>query len=224
MRRFLIRSGLALAALALLAGVWVGAGPWWAQVLDAVHTTRLASATSLSIRQFSGFFRIEPGRDNPPLPEAEGFTAYDWGNPLEDVRIALDPGGTLVLFDGDRRFVLSKCPGAKSDHGYTPSIAPEPGDITLLTLDRAAASWPTPFHIACCGSLGGGTTWYPWARYLYWHLTWIKPDGARLEMLARFTQIYESGSGWMEPGAAALLRLEIRPGDGRVRRVSGKTN
>jgi hypothetical protein len=30
-------------------------------------------------------------------------------------------------------------------------------------------------------------------------------------MLARFEQHYESGSGWNEPGAAALVRLDIQP-------------
>jgi hypothetical protein len=31
--------------------------------------------------------------------------------------------------------------------------------------------------------------------------------------ITRFEQIYESGSGWNEPGAASLLRLDIRPAD-----------
>jgi hypothetical protein len=73
------------------------------------------------------------------------------------------------------------------------------------------ASWPTPFHVTCCGSLGGGGSWYPWERYLYWHLSWTKTDGARLDMFARFQQKYESGSGWNDPGAANLVRLDIRP-------------
>ncbi|MBV8089527.1 MAG: hypothetical protein JO139_08100 [Alphaproteobacteria bacterium] len=34
---------------------------------------------------------------------------------------------------------------------------------------------------------------------------------ARLDMLARFEQNYESGSGWTDPGAASLARLDIRP-------------
>ena len=73
------------------------------------------------------------------------------------------------------------------------------------------ASWPTPLHVTCCGSLGGGGIWYPWRRYLYWHLSWAKADGARLDMLARFEQKYESGSGWNDHGAASLVRLNIRP-------------
>jgi hypothetical protein len=52
-------------------------------------------------------------------------------------------------------------------------------------------------------------SWYPWARYLYWHLSWTKADGARLDTLARFKQNYESGSGWNDPGAASLVRLDI---------------
>src|SRR6516165_5275788 len=158
--------------------------------------------------------RIFPLLSRPrrqPLPEAEGFTWYDWGNPLESVGIQLDPSGVLVLIDDDRRFVLGRCPCAIEDHGYTPAIEPEPGDTTSITLDRGVASWPTPFHITCCGSLGGGSSWYPWARYLYWHLSWTKADGARLDMLARFQQNYESGSGWNDPGAASLVRLDIRP-------------
>lgn len=215
MRRFLIRSVLSVLALALLAVAWIVAGPWWARALDAVHTTRLATATSFSIRQYSGFFHFFPGRDGAPLPEAEGFTGYDWGNPLELVDIRLGPGGVLLLIDGDRRFVLGRCPCASADHGYTPPIETEPGDTTTIALDRGVASWPTPFHIACCGSLGGGSSWYPWARYLYWHLSWIKPDGARLDMLARFQQNYESGIGWNDPGAASLVSLGIRPAQKR---------
>lgn len=210
MRRLLIRFGLTVLALAVLAVTWIVAGPWWAQALDTIHTTRLATVTSLSIRKYSGFFRFYPGRDGAPLPEAEGFTWYDWGNPLELVDIQLDPGGVLVLIDGDRRFVPGKCPGVVADHGYTRPIEPEPGDTTSITLDRGVASWPTPFHIACCGSLGGGSSWYPWARYLYWRLSWTKADGERVEMLARFRQNYESGSGWNDPGTASLVRLDIQ--------------
>src|ERR1700730_2450066 len=61
MRRFLIRSVLSVLALAILAVAWIVAGPWWARALDAIHTTRLATATSLSIKKYSGFFRFFPG-------------------------------------------------------------------------------------------------------------------------------------------------------------------
>ena len=172
----LIRSVLAVLALALLAIVWLATGPWWAEALDAIHTTRLATTSSVSIREFSGFFHFFPGRDGVRFPETEGFSSDDWGNPLELVGIRLEPGGTLVLTDGGRRFVLGKCPGVVVDHGYTPPIPPEPGDAVTITLDRGFASWPTPWHVTCCGSLGGGGSWYPWARYLYWHLMWIKRD------------------------------------------------
>jgi hypothetical protein len=211
MRRLLIWPVLSGLSLAILAVAWIVAGPRWARALDAIHTTRMATVTSFSIRKYSGFFRFFPGPEGAPLPEAEGFTGYDWGNPLALVGIRLDPGGALVLIDRERRFVLGRCPCAMEDHGYTPAIEPEPGDTALITLDRGVASWPTPLHIACCGSLGGGASWYPWARYLYWHLSWAKIDGARLDMLARFEQHYESGSGWNDPGAAALVRLDIRP-------------
>lgn len=211
MLKWLIRSVLAVLAVAGLAIAWLATGPWWAGALDAIHTTRLATATSVSIREFSGFFHFFPGREGATLPEAEGFCSDDWGNPLELVGIKLEPGGTLVLTDGGRRFVLGKCPGVVVDHGYTPPIPPEPGDAVTITLDRGWASWPTPWHVTCCGSLGAGGSWYPWARYLYWHLTWIKRDGVRLDMRARFRQNWESGSGWNDPGAANLVHLDIRP-------------
>ena len=170
----MIRSVLSALTLVILAVAWIVAGPWWGWALDAIYTTRLLTVTAFSIRKESGFFRFYPGRDSGPLPEAEGFTWYDWGNPLERVGIQLDPGGIFVLIDGDRRFVLGRCPGAREDHGYTPAFEPEPGDTASIALDRGVASWPTPFHITCCGSLGGGGSWYPWARYLYWHLSWTK--------------------------------------------------
>ena len=211
MRRLLIRPVLALLAVAALVLAWVVAGPWWARALDAITTTRLATATSFSIEERGGFFRFVPGRDGAPLPEAEGFTWYEWGNPLERVRIQLEPGGILALIDSDRRFVLGRCPCAAPDHGDTPPIPPTPGDAVSITLDRGLASWPTPFNYSCCGSLGAGGAWSPWARYLYWHLSWAKAEGARLDMLARFQQNYDHVSGWAQPGAADLLRLEIRP-------------
>ena len=55
MRRLLIRSVLSVLTLLILAVAWIVAGPWWARALDAIHTTRLATATSLSIRKYSGF-------------------------------------------------------------------------------------------------------------------------------------------------------------------------
>jgi len=111
-----------------------------------------------------------------------------------------------VLIDGDGRLVLDRCPGAIEDHGYTPFFEPEPGDTSSITLDRGVVSWPTPFHVTCCGSLGGGGSWYPWARYLYWHLSWTKADGARLDMLARFEQNYESGSVYGFPTFSADIK------------------
>ena len=87
-------------------------------------------------------FPFLPSRDDAPLPEAEGFTGFDWGNPLELLNIRLDPGGVLVLFHGDRRFVLGRCPCAVADHSYIAEIYPAPGDTTLITLGRGFASWP----------------------------------------------------------------------------------
>jgi len=107
-----------------------------------VHTTQLATMTSMSIRDYSGFFHFFPSRDDAPLAEAEGFTGFDWGNPLELLNIRLDPGGVLVLFHGDRRFVLGRCPCAVADHSYIAEIYPAPGDTTLITLGRGFASWP----------------------------------------------------------------------------------
>jgi hypothetical protein len=198
---------------------WIVLGPWWAWALDAIHAKRMATVTSFSIRQFSGYFTIYPGRHGgEPLPEAERFRWVDWGNPLQYVDVRLDPGGVLVLIDGERRFVLGTCPCATADHGYTPPIEPDPGDTVSITLDRSLASWPTPYDVGL-NWLGGSTFfWYPWERYLYWHLSWVKVDGARLDMFARFVQFYKSGDGWQYPVPPSLQRLEIRPAhrDGRA--------
>ena len=124
--------------------------------------------SSFSIRKYSGFFRFFSSREGAPLPEAGGFTWYDWGNPLELVGIRPDPGGaTSLLIDRERRLVLGRCPCAMEDNGYPPAIEPEPGDTVSITLDRGVANWPTPLQIACCASLAGGGSWYPWTRYLY---------------------------------------------------------
>ena len=67
MRRLLIGSVLSVLALAILTVAWIVAGPWWARALDSIHTTRLANATSFSIRKYSGFFHFVPGRGTTPV-------------------------------------------------------------------------------------------------------------------------------------------------------------
>ena len=54
MRRLLIRSVLPVLALVILAVAWIVAGAWWARALDAIHTTRLATVTSVIAEYFPG--------------------------------------------------------------------------------------------------------------------------------------------------------------------------
>ena len=172
MRRLLIWPVLSGLSLAILAVAWIVAGPRWARALDAIHTTRMATASSFSIRKYSGFFRFFSSREGAPQPEAGGFTWYDWGNPhrrsSQSRAIPSRSPSTVAWRTGQHR---SKSPAV---HRWAVAAAGIPGHVTSI-------------------------------------LSRVKIDRARLDMLARFEQHHESGSGRNEPGAAALVRLDIQP-------------
>jgi hypothetical protein len=90
-------------------------------------------------------------------------------------------------------------------------FAPEPGDEESFTLRRSLLSWPTPFEF----NFITGQSSSSWQRHLYYHLTWKKPSGAKLEMTWHYRQNFSSTRGWTDvwtrEGSAGLNRVEIRP-------------
>jgi hypothetical protein len=119
--------------------------------------------------------------------------------------------GHLILGAGGHNFTLGDRAGVLAgDDRPIPAYAAEPGDTASLTIEHSWLSWPTPFETNfMTGQVPSRR------RHLYYRLTWIKPSGARLDMLWRYDQGFDRDNGWNPWGGAddqtGLLRVSIKP-------------
>ncbi len=120
----------------------------------------------------------------------------------------------LVLSTHGRSIVLGATAGAMADPGSTPPVlipvfAAEPGDVASLTFQRSWLSWPVFGLNFMTGR------WPSWRRSYYYHLTWKKRSGQRLDLVWRYEQGFYKDTGWGSPGetggATGLIRAEITP-------------
>jgi len=213
MRSLLIRGVLAVAILGVL---WLFTARWCSLLFDLVYTARLATLQSTPLG-WNGIY-LQFGASLPNLlgPTGwngdqilEGAHILDLSGPGPDYKwvadLAVDAEGRLVLTQGERSFELGTRAGTlPADDGSIPAFAAEPGDATLLTLDRSVLSWPTPFEL---NFMTGATT--TWRRHLYYRLLWRKASGARLALVWRLEQGWDSQNGWHAPGNEELIRVEI---------------
>ena len=89
------------------------------------------------------------------------------------------------------------------------TAAPDKADDATVTLEHSRLSWPTPFELNFMTGVSPS-----WKRHTYQRLTWIKPNGPRLEMVWHYEQFYYRGSGWASPtmtvaGKTGLIRVDI---------------
>ena len=91
-----------------------------------------------------------------------------------------DSRSHLILTANGKTFILGPVLSTQPDDvgRVVFEFAPEPGDEESFTLRRSLLSWPTPFEF----NFITGQSSSSWQRHLYYHLTWKKPSGAKLEM------------------------------------------
>jgi hypothetical protein len=82
-------------------------------------------------------------------------------------------------------------------------------DTATISTGHSALPWPAALDF---NFLTGKPP--SWKRYLYRHLTWQKPNGAKLEMMWRYEQHDLPGNGWTEAEmisseAPGLIRVDI---------------
>jgi hypothetical protein len=131
--------------------------------------------------------------------------------PAQRPSTGLSKDGKLALAAGGKVFSLGSLPPGSDDSSENLTAAPDKGDDATLTLGYSRLSWPTPFEV----NFMTGTS-PSWKRHTYQRLTWIKPNGSKLEMLWRYEQYYYKGNGWASPtmtheGETGLVKIEIKP-------------
>jgi hypothetical protein len=119
-------------------------------------------------------------------------------------------GKQLGLASGGKVFPMGPMPEIDSP-GETIATAPDQGDDARISLSHSRLPWPTPFEV---NFMTGSVT--SWRRHTYQRLTWVKPNGSKLDMLWRYEQFFYKGNGWASPtmtheGETGLIKIEIKP-------------
>lgn len=201
MRRFLLRSALALACIAVLLIAWIAGARPLSMLLDRWHTVPLDSQAivELGVEDANrGMLRIND------LPMSTAMPDYR-PHPME---MKVDPARQFVVASGGHAIVLGEVAESLGENRGA-RIKPGPGDKARFQIERSLLSWPTP--LAMNFMTGHSPSW---KRNLYYRLVWETPDGGRLEMVWRYEQyFYESwASGFMtRVGTTGLIRVDIRP-------------
>jgi hypothetical protein len=200
-RRILIQVAIVIALLAAMSILWIFAGRQLSLWLDSfgtadVKTLRLSSVIYEGAVT-GGAFRIgdmilpTSAPDNRPFP----------------INIQSDAHGGFVLTKDAKAFPLGKPRDENASAGR--QFVPDPGDELVLTTKKSVLSWPTPFDF---NFMTGQSP--SWKRHLYYRVRWKKPDGAKLQMIWRFEQYFDSSNGWTSgfmthEGSTGLIKVDI---------------
>jgi hypothetical protein len=195
MRATLIRSALALAAVAI---AWLLGGRQLSLMLDRLITPRLYSlpVSPLSYRLDTLVIGTLP------------LDFYADARTL-DLQISCDSANRVILRSAGKLFAMGLCTNSNPKGTGAFDLAPDPGDDLSLVVDRSLMNWPTMFEMNF--TTGSSPSW---KRDLYYRLEWKKSSGAKLAMLWRFEQYFYPGSGWASgmmtrEGSSGLIEVDI---------------
>jgi hypothetical protein len=198
MRLAAVRYSLVAIALAI---AWLIAGRRFSMAADWLLTLRTASIPVKSIEYDGGGFVIDKF----------SLTFGQTNNLRLDVCLCSNSKNRVVLKTGGKEFVLGPRTNPVDPSGR-PEIyfVPEDGDEVTFRGARSLIGWPTPFETYIMIR----SPW--WKRYVYYHLTWKKRSGARMDMSWRYEQDYYAPGGWTEPlmmwnSQTGLLDVVIKP-------------
>jgi hypothetical protein len=186
------------------AAVWIFGGPRISAYLDRSGMSEIASEKVTSIR-YEGTGTGGVLHANQVLLLLDTVVP-----PAQSPSIGSTKDGKLAMAAGGKVFPLGPMPPDSDDSSENLSASPEKGDEATVTVGHSRLSWPTPFDF---NFMTGASP--SWKRYGYQRLTWIKPNGAKLEMLWRYEQPFYGGAdGWgsatmTNPGQTGLVKVEI---------------
>jgi hypothetical protein len=217
MRLVLIRAGIALIVLAVL---WLFTARSLSLLIDRIFTVHLATLPSTPLGWNGTYLQFgstlagtegpEGGWNGTELQTGSHIVGLEGPAPGYHRRatLSVDANHQLVLTVGAQSLVLGSLAGTLTGgDGPIPAFAAESGDTTSVTLERSWLSWPTWELNLMTGQSPS------WRRNLYYHLSWTKRSGARLDMLWRFEQRFDGANGWGSPGTrdatTGLIQVEL---------------
>jgi hypothetical protein len=169
--------------------LWLFAARWVSLTVDRFHTVLLESPALDHFRYDNGVLELGSTRLYLMTPE------FVWSG-----LVTISPIGRVALASGGKSFAFGPGQSVPSRSGLPDfRFNPDPGDNVLLTIERSAISWPTPFEMNFMTGVSPS-----WRRNAYCRLRWSKRSGAKLEMLWRLTQGYYREGGWSPPKIEAI--------------------
>jgi hypothetical protein len=199
MRRILITLVILVVLVVALSATWIFRGRQISLFLDRLGTIETDSARIHSIAyEGSGTGGILHINDL-----ALGLN--DKNGPTPNIGTTKD--NQLGLAEGGKVFPFGPPRSETENLGAVPAA----GDDAFIKIRRSALSWPTPFDL---NFMTGHSP--SWKRHIYYQVTWMKPSGAKLEILWRYEQYFYSGGCWASgfmthEGSTGLIRVDIRP-------------
>jgi hypothetical protein len=204
MRRiFLVLAIVILVAIATGA-LWIFGGPRISAYLDGHGIAVTASEKVTSVR-YEGNGTGGVFHANQVLLLLDSVVL-----PAPSPSIGSTKDGKLAVAAAGKVFPLGPMPANGDDSSENLIAAPDKEDDATVTVGHSRLSWPTPFDFNFMTGVSPA-----WKRFAYQRLTWIKPNGSKLEMLWRYEQPYYGGTdGWGSPtmihsGETGLVQVEI---------------
>ncbi|MEO7649290.1 MAG: hypothetical protein ABIZ80_02400 [Bryobacteraceae bacterium] len=200
MRLILIRSGVALAAIAI---VWIFGGRYLSLLAGRIWTVRLKSVPVLKLGYNGVSLQMRDDEMTGTLPD---YSSLD---------LHIDSSGRVVIMSGGQSLALGPRTAARNPANPADfEFAPDTGDEVTFVVDRGAISWPTPFEM---NFMTGYTS--SWRRHFFYRLDWKKRSGGGLRMRWRYEQGFYPADGWtsatmIHEGTTGLIEVNVIPETG----------
>ena len=198
MRKILITLLVVIALVATMLILWLFCGRQLSMFIDRFQTIETNSQQVRSVTYegngITGVFLINDLHLN--LDAANPQSAPVHIGTTKDRQLALSFGGKVFSFGP-----VSETSGSSEE---TLATAPQPGDRASIAVRRSALSWIEPLK------LQGASR----KRHLYYQLVWEKSSGEKLEIVWRYEEHLNSGSGWgsgfmTHEGSTGLIKIDV---------------
>jgi hypothetical protein len=201
MRKILVTLLLLVLFVIVVSGVWIFTGRQISLLLDRYKTIE-GTVTRIDRIAYEGSgsggtlhlnnITLSLASPDDPGPAPEIGTS-------KDGQMAISFNKTLFAFG----------PLEPSPDGQTLAARCPPDDKALFTMRYSALAWPNPFDFNFMTGISPS-----WKRHQYYHLTWTKPTGAKLELVWRYEQYCYPNEGWTSglmthAGDTGLIRVHI---------------
>jgi hypothetical protein len=203
MRKFLITLLILVLLIIGVGSAWIFGGRQTSLMLDR-FTTVQAAVTPVEVVSYEG---SGTGGILYVNDTALSLSAPAPQNPSPEIGTTED--GRLALSFNKKVFPFGPLQTAAGGGDEKLAAARPKDDQAFLAFRHSALAWPTPFDF---NFMSGQSP--SWKRHQYYHLTWTKPSGAKLEMLWRYEQYFYPGQGWTtglmtRQGETGLIRVNI---------------